>query len=79
MINRHIGVVTIVITPMSCLVVCDSDVGRVVETMYGSKQPPCVLIGHSMGGAVAVHTSYDQHMGGQCSPITPYHCSQEVM
>ncbi|XP_050724249.1 protein phosphatase methylesterase 1-like isoform X2 [Eriocheir sinensis] len=41
-----------------------SDVGRVVETMYGSKQPPCVLIGHSMGGAVAVHTAYDQHMGG---------------
>lgn len=41
-----------------------SDVGRVVETMYGAQQPPCVLIGHSMGGAVAVHAAYHQHVAG---------------
>lgn len=44
-----------------------SDVGRVVETMYGTQQPTCVLIGHSMGGAVAVHAAYHQHVAGQWS------------
>ncbi|KAK4299029.1 hypothetical protein Pmani_028665 [Petrolisthes manimaculis] len=41
-----------------------SDLGRVVEALYGVQQPPCVLIGHSMGGAVAVHTAYLQHVAG---------------
>ncbi|KAG0723613.1 Protein phosphatase methylesterase 1 [Chionoecetes opilio] len=41
-----------------------SDIGRVVETMYGAQQPPCVLIGHSMGGSVAVHAAHYQHVAG---------------
>ncbi|GAB5577401.1 protein phosphatase methylesterase 1 isoform X1 [Prionailurus iriomotensis] len=33
------------------------DVGNVVEAMYGDLPPPIMLIGHSMGGAIAVHTA----------------------
>ncbi|XP_071551344.1 protein phosphatase methylesterase 1 isoform X2 [Panulirus ornatus] len=40
------------------------DVGRVVEAVYEYDQPPCVLIGHSMGGAIAVHTAYHDHVAG---------------
>ncbi|XP_076052134.1 protein phosphatase methylesterase 1 isoform X2 [Oratosquilla oratoria] len=40
------------------------DVGRVVDAVYRGQQPPVILVGHSMGGAVAVHTAYDQHLGG---------------
>ncbi|KAL3234079.1 hypothetical protein MRX96_022827 [Rhipicephalus microplus] len=37
-----------------------NDVGNVYNAMYPdeSHQPPVVLIGHSMGGAVAVHAAY---------------------
>ncbi|XP_053632083.1 protein phosphatase methylesterase 1 isoform X1 [Cherax quadricarinatus] len=41
-----------------------SDIGRVVDAVYGSQQPPCVLIGHSMGGAIAVHTAYYGYVAG---------------
>ncbi|XP_042221270.1 protein phosphatase methylesterase 1-like isoform X2 [Homarus americanus] len=41
-----------------------SDIGRVVEEVYGRQQPPCVLIGHSMGGAIAVHTAYHGYVVG---------------
>ncbi|XP_067841941.1 protein phosphatase methylesterase 1 [Heptranchias perlo] len=33
------------------------DVGNIVETLYGANPPPILLIGHSMGGAIAVHTA----------------------
>uniref|UniRef100_A0A8C6ZXQ0 Protein phosphatase methylesterase 1 n=1 Tax=Nothoprocta perdicaria TaxID=30464 RepID=A0A8C6ZXQ0_NOTPE len=33
------------------------DVGDVVEALYGDLPPPVMLIGHSMGGAIAVHTA----------------------
>nr|XP_034971743.1 protein phosphatase methylesterase 1 [Zootoca vivipara] len=33
------------------------DVGSVVEAMYGDLAPPIMLIGHSMGGAIAVHSA----------------------
>lgn len=33
------------------------DVCNVVEAMYGDLPPPIMLIGHSMGGAIAVHTA----------------------
>nr|3C5W_P Chain P, PP2A-specific methylesterase PME-1 [Homo sapiens] len=33
------------------------DVGNVVEAMYGDLPPPIMLIGHAMGGAIAVHTA----------------------
>ncbi|NXC99887.1 PPME1 methylesterase, partial [Certhia familiaris] len=33
------------------------DVGSVVEALYGDLPPPIMLIGHSMGGAIAVHTA----------------------
>ncbi|KAG7169464.1 phosphatase methylesterase 1-like [Homarus americanus] len=32
--------------------------------VYGRQQPPCVLIGHSMGGAIAVHTAYHGYVVG---------------
>ena len=28
-----------------------------MRTLYGSEPPPIILIGHSMGGAIAVHTA----------------------
>ncbi|XP_040282455.1 protein phosphatase methylesterase 1 [Bufo bufo] len=31
------------------------DIGSVVEALYGDLPPPIMLIGHSMGGAIAVH------------------------
>ncbi|XP_044146791.1 protein phosphatase methylesterase 1 [Bufo gargarizans] len=33
------------------------DIGSVVEALYGDLPPPIMLIGHSMGGAIAVHTA----------------------
>jgi len=33
------------------------DVGDIIRTLYGSDPPPVILIGHSMGGAIAVHTA----------------------
>lgn len=34
-----------------------SDVGEVVSTLFKDKPPPIILVGHSMGGAIAVHTA----------------------
>lgn len=31
------------------------DVGEVVKSLYGDNPPPIMIIGHSMGGAIAVH------------------------
>ncbi|XP_078078489.1 protein phosphatase methylesterase 1 isoform X1 [Mustelus asterias] len=31
------------------------DIGNIVEMLYGENAPPILLIGHSMGGAIAVH------------------------
>ncbi|KAK2155649.1 hypothetical protein NP493_2060g00006 [Ridgeia piscesae] len=33
------------------------DVGSVVEAKYGDDAPPIILVGHSMGGAIAVHVA----------------------
>ncbi|XP_032432985.1 protein phosphatase methylesterase 1 isoform X2 [Xiphophorus hellerii] len=33
------------------------DVGNVVEALYGENPPQIMMIGHSMGGAIAVHTA----------------------
>ena len=41
------------------------DVGEIVEAVYGDNQPTCVLVGHSMGGAIAVHASHDLHVAGK--------------
>lgn len=38
------------------------DVGKVVESLYGDNPPPIMLIGHSMGGAIAVHTAAANHI-----------------
>ncbi|KAF8783308.1 Protein phosphatase methylesterase 1 like protein [Argiope bruennichi] len=36
-----------------------NDVGEVFKTLYGDEdQPSVILVGHSMGGAIAVHTVY---------------------
>lgn len=33
------------------------DVGDIIDTLYGANAPPVLLIGHSMGGAIAVHSA----------------------
>ncbi|KAL3971262.1 solute carrier family 66, member 3 [Sarotherodon galilaeus] len=38
------------------------DIGKVVEALYGDNPPPVMLIGHSMGGAIAVHTATANHI-----------------
>uniref|UniRef100_A0A8C8EWY0 Protein phosphatase methylesterase 1 n=1 Tax=Oncorhynchus tshawytscha TaxID=74940 RepID=A0A8C8EWY0_ONCTS len=38
------------------------DIGKVVETLYGENPPPIMMIGHSMGGAIAVHTAAANHV-----------------
>ncbi|KAM9846232.1 LOW QUALITY PROTEIN: protein phosphatase methylesterase 1 [Aulostomus maculatus] len=38
------------------------DIGKVVEALYGDTPPPIMIIGHSMGGAVAVHTATANHI-----------------
>uniref|UniRef100_A0A3Q2G698 Protein phosphatase methylesterase 1 n=1 Tax=Cyprinodon variegatus TaxID=28743 RepID=A0A3Q2G698_CYPVA len=38
------------------------DVGKVVEALYGESPPPIMMIGHSMGGAIAVHTASANHV-----------------
>ncbi|KAK7863419.1 hypothetical protein R5R35_006498 [Gryllus longicercus] len=38
------------------------DVGDVVAGLYGSDPPSIVLIGHSMGGAIAVHTAIKDYI-----------------
>ncbi|KAF4077408.1 hypothetical protein AMELA_G00207930 [Ameiurus melas] len=38
------------------------DVGKVVESLYGENPPPIMMIGHSMGGAIAVHTATANHV-----------------
>ncbi|XP_035242236.1 protein phosphatase methylesterase 1 [Anguilla anguilla] len=39
-----------------------TDVGKVVEALYGENAPPIVMIGHSMGGAIAVHAAAANHV-----------------
>lgn len=34
-----------------------SDVANVIRACYGETAPPIVLIGHGVGGAIAVHTA----------------------
>uniref|UniRef100_A0A8B9JV96 Protein phosphatase methylesterase 1 n=1 Tax=Astyanax mexicanus TaxID=7994 RepID=A0A8B9JV96_ASTMX len=38
------------------------DIGKVVEALYGENPPPILMIGHSMGGAIAVHTAAANHV-----------------
>lgn len=33
-----------------------------VEVLYGECPPPIMVIGHSMGGAIAVHTATANHI-----------------
>lgn len=49
---------------VKCFVYALRDVGRVIEATFEDTHPPCVLIGHSMGGAVGVHTAYNQYIAG---------------
>ncbi|KAH9512722.1 Protein phosphatase methylesterase 1 [Bulinus truncatus] len=34
-----------------------SDVGNIISALYQDDPPPIILVGHSMGGAIAVHTA----------------------
>lgn len=38
------------------------DVGDVIAAVYKDNVPPIVLMGHSMGGAIAVHTAYKDYV-----------------
>ncbi|XP_051960278.1 protein phosphatase methylesterase 1 [Xyrauchen texanus] len=38
------------------------DIGKVVEALYSENPPPIMIIGHSMGGAIAVHTAAANHV-----------------
>lgn len=44
------------------LVFFKRDIGKVVEALYGESPPPIMIIGHSMGGAIAVHTAVANHV-----------------
>ncbi len=33
-----------------------------LEALYGENPPPIMIIGHSMGGAIAVHTAAANHV-----------------
>lgn len=37
-----------------------NDVGKVIAAVYEDDPPPIILMGHSMGGAIAVHAAYNQ-------------------
>ena len=39
-----------------------SDISKVVEVLYGEAPPPILMIGHSMGGAIAVHAAAANHI-----------------
>lgn len=37
------------------------DIGKVIENIYGAENlPPVIIIGHSMGGAIAVHVVHEE-------------------
>ncbi|XP_070198027.1 protein phosphatase methylesterase 1-like [Littorina saxatilis] len=38
------------------------DVKEVIESLYGEDPPPIILIGHSMGGAIAVHVASQNYI-----------------
>nr|CAG4637842.1 EOG090X07NZ [Chydorus sphaericus] len=38
------------------------DVVAVIKQIFGSEVPPIILVGHSMGGAIAVHTAASEHV-----------------
>lgn len=44
------------------LIFSSSDIGKVIEALYSENPPPVMIIGHSMGGAVAVHTAAANHI-----------------
>lgn len=33
-----------------------------MEALYGESPPPIMIVGHSMGGAIAVHTAVANHV-----------------
>ncbi|CAG5119871.1 unnamed protein product [Candidula unifasciata] len=35
-----------------------SDVGKIISSLYKDNPPPIILVGHSMGGAIAVHAAF---------------------
>lgn len=45
-----------------CAISSHRDVGKVVEALYGENPPPIMMIGHSMGGAIAVHAAAANHV-----------------
>lgn len=38
------------------------DIGAVVQELYHNEPPPIILMGHSMGGAIAIHTAYRNYI-----------------
>uniref|UniRef100_A0A8C4X3S2 protein phosphatase methylesterase-1 n=1 Tax=Erpetoichthys calabaricus TaxID=27687 RepID=A0A8C4X3S2_ERPCA len=44
-------------TPLKCFFLFFRDVANVVKAIYGEIPPPLLLVGHSVGGAIAIHTA----------------------
>ncbi|XP_078682868.1 protein phosphatase methylesterase 1-like [Branchiostoma floridae x Branchiostoma belcheri] len=36
------------------------DIGNLVSALYGDEPPPIILVGHSMGGAIAIHSAVQE-------------------
>ena len=46
-----------------------NDISAVVKTVFGYVCPPVILVGHSMGGAMAVHTAAAELLPTLCGLI----------
>lgn len=38
------------------------DIGGIIQELYQDESPPIILVGHSMGGAIAIHTAYNNYI-----------------
>eukprot|EP01134_Creolimax_fragrantissima_P002265 CFRG2265T1 len=46
-----------------------TDIGDLVRVMYGTIPPPIVVVGHSMGGAMAVHLAHGLYIPSLCGLV----------
>lgn len=46
---------------LHCIAFC-RDVSAVISAIYPETSPPIILMGHSMGGAIAVHATHNEYI-----------------